>query len=185
MSDYYVGEIRLFAYGQIPTRDGWVVCDGRTLNVQQNIALFSIIGNQFGGDGRTTFALPDLRGRVPACPRNVDPTKLFYGKQQGAIMGEEGHVLASAETPVHTHTVAANSNTGTVTATKSNVWAAGAATGQNVYDAFPATPPPTPTFMNNAAVTTSGEGVAHNNMQPFAVLNYCIATMGLYPPRND
>ncbi|BBB90378.1 MAG TPA: tail fiber protein [Methylomusa anaerophila] len=175
MSDWFIGEIRLFSYGLIPR--GWTPCDGRLLQVQQNTALFSLIGNYFGGDGRTTFALPDLRGRVAVHPQVADPTRIAFQKM-GMTAGGETHQLTISEVPAHTHAAQANTEAGTGYAVAGNVWAAGAA-GQNLYGALPASPPQ----MNGGAVSPQGGGQGHENMQPFLALSYCIATTGLYPQR--
>ena len=177
MGEYYIGEIRLFPYYRIP--GGWVPCDGRILAVQQNQALFSIISNRFGGDGRTNFALPDLRGRAAVLPRPANPTGMPL-TVVGNMAGEESHALTMTEMPDHNHQMNANADPGVINTVAGNVWAAGAP-GQNLY--APDTSPLVP--MADATVAAVGNGGKHNNMQPFLVLNYCIAISGIYPPHND
>lgn len=168
MSDFFLGEIRLFPYGFAPT--GWSDCDGKLLQINQNSALFALLGKQFGGNGTTTFALPDLRGRVAVYP----------AAQIGEQKGVESYALTAAEVPSHTHVPQANKDTGTDNKVTNNVWAAGAA-GQNLYGAF--LDVPAPVAINANCVQNAGGGQPHSNMQPYQVLRYCIAVMGIWPPR--
>lgn len=174
MGDFYLGEIRVFPYGKTP--QGWLPCDGRILPIAQYTALYSLIWTNYGGDGRSTFALPDLQGRAAVC--------LQYNKAAGGIplgrpgqtAGEESHTLLAGEVPGHTHLAQCSTLSGTTTAVAGAVWAA--ATGQTVYGA----PASTPVSMNGGAVAAAGGDMAHNNLQPYLALNYCIAVTGLYPP---
>lgn len=176
MSDFFIGEIRAFSYGKNPQY--WLPCDGRLLQIVQNSALYSLLGTQFGGDGRTTFALPDLRG-VAAAGRN---STLIEGAinftKYGQKAGEVTHQLTASEVPSHSHAAQASSLDGGNTNIAGNLWAAGDST-DNVYAAIsdPAVP------MYGAAVDAVG-GAAHNNMQPYLAVNYCIAIMGIYPSRS-
>lgn len=167
MAEPYLGEIRVFSFNTIPR--GWMRCEGQLLRVNDNQALFSLLGGIYGGNGQTTFALPDLRGRVP-----VQATE-FY--QQGTPGGEASHRLSINELPQHNHNVRANSATGTETAPAQNVWAG---SGENAMyaDARPNTK------MNTAAVSSNGDNQAHENMQPWQGLSFCISTQGLYPSRD-
>ncbi len=166
MNEPYVGEIRLFSFGRIPR--GWALCDGRVLPINTNQALYSILGTTYGGDGRTTFALPDLRGRVPVHVGNGVPL--------GQKAGEETHVLTINEMPAHTHVVNGSSDSATVKAASGNVW--GASTN-NIYSDNQLN-----TYMNTQALSTSGNSLPHQNMQPYSVANYCMALVGIYPSRN-
>lgn len=172
MSDPFVGEIRIFAGDYAPY--GWAFCDGGMLQVQQNTLLFAIIGNRYGGDGRQTFQLPDLRGRVAMAMGsgpNLTPRVIA---QKGGVSAV---TLLQSEMPNHTHTA----NCQTVTnqsAPAGNVWASSPArVGPKVY----ATPPDTE--MSPLALAPTGGDQPHNNMQPFVSLNFIIALVGLYPPR--
>lgn len=164
MAEPFVGEIKLLSYPFAPR--GWAFCDGQLLPINQNQALFSILGTTYGGDGRTTFALPDLRGRAP-----VHVGSSITLGQSG---GEEHHTLTINEMPQHTHFAKATNNPATTKIATGNVWGT---TNTNMY-AQQAN-----TTMSAEALTNSGGSQPHNNMQPFTVLNYCIAIYGIYPSR--
>ncbi|MGO0063382.1 phage tail protein [Brevibacillus fluminis] len=174
MATPYLGEIRMFSSIVVPK--GWALCNGQLLPIIQNQALFSILGNTYGGDGRTTFALPNLQGRVP----------VHWGSGSGGtiVLGEAGgemaHTLTTQEMPVHTHQVKASSASANGITPSNNVWAA----QENCYS--PATNPlPYPlTQLHPAAVSTVGGGQAHLNMQPFLTINFIIALQGIFPGRN-
>lgn len=188
MSEAFIGEIRLFSMAKPPA--GWHVCDGTLLNIQANQALYSLLGIHYGGDGKTTFALPDLRGRVPVGVGRSAATGNSY--QIGQNGGKESVTLTAANLPQHTHQLNAIEGNGSV------------AKCDGAYFAEPVTPTPpnpgpTPFIVTpenlyasatnlvalNPAVVGSTGGGAHNNMQPFSVINYCICTTGgYYPPRN-
>jgi len=165
MSEPFLGEIRVFSINFAPR--GWAQCNGQLLPINQNQALFSILGTRFGGDGRTTFALPDLRGRAPMHPQ--------ASSNVGQTGGEESHVLTVGEMPVHTHQANAGSNA-TANVPAGNVW--GTTEVVSNYTAQPNAQ------MNAAALTTAGQSQGHPNMQPYLVLNYCIATQGIFPTQN-
>jgi microcystin-dependent protein len=177
MSDYFLGEIRAFSFDWAPAY--WAVCDGRIMQIQQNNALYSLLMTQFGGDGRTTFGLPDLQGRVPV---HLGGQSL---PQALTKAGSETVILATAEMPAHNHPFIASTETAT------QIKPAG-----NMLATVPADASPTPTVRpiygnaaSNAALAASTIGVAgggqpHNNMQPFLVVNYCIALAGIYPTRD-
>lgn len=187
VSDPFVGEIKIWAFNWAPI--GWALCDGAILQVSQNQALASLLSNQFGGDGRTTFGLPDLRGRTPigTGPSTDTPTNYVTGK----VYGVETVTLNATNVPSHTHAVTANPVNGTLTFPSGNNFA-------TVVPQLPTTTQPFNVYLPNASgaaipnpqalapatVSTSGGNQPHNNMQPFTVLNFCIATTGYYPPRN-
>ena len=167
MSEAYVGEIRMFAGDFAPIN--WAPCDGRTLQINEYEVLYTLLGTTYGGDGKTTFNLPDLRGRTPVC---YGP-----GMAMGLKEGTETVTLTSAQVPPHTHAVLATS---TAAATSSPAGGALATlpAGTNAYAA-----PGTTTF-NTAAVSISGASAPHQNMQPSLAVNWCIATSNaLFPPR--
>jgi microcystin-dependent protein len=175
--DEYLAEIRLFA-GMYEPR-GWMFCDGRLLSIAQNLALFSLLGTTYGGDGVNTFALPDLRGRVPVgagAGPGLTPRAL------GETGGSEQHALNTAEIPAHTHTILANN-----TATPEN----SASPTNAVYavsdggDAAPVYATATPdTTLAARAMTPTGDNQPHPNMQPALGLNYIICVCGTYPNRD-
>ncbi len=165
----YIGEIRAFSFNRIP--EGWAPCQGQTLSISQNQALYALIGTTYGGDGVTTFALPDLRGRVPVHPNMND---IFLGSKAG----EEQHTLTTAELPAHTHQVKVSSNLANSSSPYNSSWAI--ASGEKSYTNDTSNLQP----MNANALDSIGGSLPHNNMQPFTVVNYCIATQGIFPTRN-
>ncbi len=165
MAEPFLGEIRLFSFPFAPR--GWAFCDGSILPINQNQALFALLGTTYGGNGTTTFALPDLRSRTPVHAGN----SISLG-QQG---GEENHTLTTSEMPSHTHQARGSSQTADSKAAAGQVWAKAE---QKPYGAAAGKINPT------QALTQSGANQPHPNMQPFTVVNYCIALMGLWPPRD-
>ena len=176
MTDSFLGEIRMFSFDWAP--EGWALCDGAILQIQQNQALNSLITNWYGGDGVKTFALPDFRGRTW---RGRAPKE-----KQGTAYGSETVVLDATTTPPHTHIVRAVSTPGGAYGlTKNDVLYAQAPAGHNLYAPLNGTPQP---LSAGAVGSTGGSGSAgtaagHNNMQPYAVINFCICTIGVYPTR--
>ena len=181
MGTPYLGELRIMSFNFAPKT--WAPCNGQLMSISQNQALFSLLGVTYGGDGQSTFALPDLRARVPA---HIGP-----GMPQGQVQGEYSHTLSVNEMPQHMHflladaTTAATSNSATPTT--------GASFGQtigkpsqgsnfsfNMYsDTITSLTTETP-----AALANAGGGQPHENRQPFLVLNICIALSGIFPSRN-
>ncbi|MFC6840781.1 phage tail protein [Xanthomonas theicola] len=175
MTDPYLGELRLFPMDWVP--QGWLPCDGRSLTIQGNQALASLLGSQFGGDGRTTFNLPDLRGRVPV-GQGVNPlTTPPATYAVGSYGGLEAVALTATQIPPHTHAVQATAAAGTTGAVL-NAYLAAPPVTHNLYAASG-----TPVGLAADSVSQEGAGAAHPNMQPSLVLNFCICTSGLYPQR--
>lgn len=174
MADPFIGEIRLFGFN-FPPR-GWATCDGQLLSIAQNTALFSLLGTQYGGNGTTNFALPDLRGRVPL-HMGQGPGLSPY--TIGQLAGEEKHQLLTSELPPHNHSLLASSGVGTVSAPNGAVLAAGAPTDLPRYtaDGLDVT-------LAANSVGLVGSGTAHNNLQPYLTINFCIALVGIFPSRN-
>jgi microcystin-dependent protein len=165
MSEPFLGEIRLMSWqGQA---QGWAQANGQLLPINQNQALFSLLGTMYGGNGQTTFALPDLRGRVAV--------HVGAGLSQGQVFGEEAHTLVQSEMPAHTHSVRASSSNGNQSSPAGNVLAA--ALNQYHGAADLTTLPP-------ATVTNVGGSQAHENRHPYLVLNWNIALQGIFPSRN-
>jgi microcystin-dependent protein len=165
MAEPFLGEIRLMSFSFPPK--GWALCDGQLLPINQNQALFSLLGTTYGGDGRVNFALPDLRGRVPI--------KDGAGHVLGERGGEQAHTLSIAETPTHMHSVNATSNAATTSTPGSGVVLAPSA-GTPLYAA-----PANLVAMDPAAVAVVGGSQAHLNMQPYLTLSFCIALQGIFP----
>lgn len=168
--DPFVGEIRLFGFNFAPR--GWAFCDGSLLAIAQNTALFSLLGTMYGGDGRTTFGLPDLRGRVPL---GFGQGPGLTARTQGESAGSETVTLTPPQLPPHGHTVAAASTA----TTKNPAGAVPAFTaGGTSYGAAP------DLSMSPAMIGGGGTSQPHPNMQPYLALNWCIALTGIFPPRN-
>ena len=146
---------------------GWALCNGQLLPINQNQALFSLLGTTFGGDGRVNFALPDLRGRTPI--------HVGSGHTLGEQGGAQAHTLSIAELPTHTHVVNASSTNAATPIPSGNVLAA----SNNLYAS-----PTNLTSLNPSVVTNIGGSQAHLNMQPFLTLNFCIALQGIFPSPN-
>ncbi len=175
MSDPFLGEIRLFGFGSVPK--GWHACDGSLLGTRENQALYSLLGTTYGGDGKSTFALPDLRGRVPV-GANERGGGGPYGR--GKAGGAEAVALSAAEMPKHAHELRAAATAGTKTGVPGSIYAKiEKPTEQKIYGAMSRPP----VAVEPSTLAPAGGGLAHDNMQPFMTLNYCIATIGTYPPR--
>lgn len=180
MSDWFLGEIRLFPMGWAP--DGWHVCDGSPMSVQGNPALFALLGTTYGGDGRSTFNLPDLRGRA-IVHQNQNDSSGYYVR--GKAYGVEGVALTATQIPPHQHLFTAISTVGTALSPKGNFFSsAGTTTGVPTPPNLYAAPGTAPVQLTSGTLAPAGEGKMHNNMQPYLVLNYCIAIQGIFPPRN-
>ncbi len=169
MSEPFLAQIAIFGFN-FPPR-GWATCDGQILPINQNQSLYSLLGTTYGGDGRTTFALPELRGRVPIHKGSSNSTDHTLGSKAG----DETITLTIPQIPNHTHDLKGTNNAASSTDASNNVLAKG---GGNFYANFG-----TPAAMGAASVSTVG-GQAHDNMQPYLVLNFCIAVQGLFPSRN-
>jgi microcystin-dependent protein len=164
MAEPFLGEIRIVSFNFAPL--GWALCNGQLLPINQNQALFSLLGTTYGGNGQTNFALPDLRGQVP----------IHFGN--GHILGERGgqqaHTLSITEIPTHTHVLQATSANG-----------AGPVPNDNVLAAAQLYRPATDlTALHPSSVTNVGGSQAHLNMQPFLTLYFAIALQGIFPSQN-
>ncbi|MGM3274833.1 phage tail protein [Ralstonia sp. 24A2] len=171
MSDAFTGEIRVFGFNFPPAN--WAACDGTILPISQNPNLFSILGATYGGDGKTTFALPDLRGRAVMGP---------VGGALNALQGTPTVTLTSAEMPMHTHTAYANNSRSTATTAAGHLAARFQVANNQSY--IVNNPQPALTTLAPQAVGPTGGNLPHDNMQPYLVANYCICLSGVYPPRS-
>ena len=170
--DPFVGEIALVPYNFEPT--GWAFCNGQLLSIASNTALFSLLGTQFGGNGQTTFALPDLRGRVPIHMGQGPGLTL---RSIGEIGGEEGHTLIATEMPAHTHQAQGSSAIGTSDSPVGGVPARSAAGTPEYAAAANAS-------LAAAAIGQAGGNQSHNNMPPFLGMTYIISLFGIFPSRS-
>ncbi len=166
MSDQYVGEIRMFSGTFAPI--GWLQCNGQLLNITEYEALYTLIGTTYGGDGRTTFALPDMRGRLPIHMGN--------GYAIGQKAGAESVTLVSSQMPAHTHIPNASNVTATTASPANAFWAASSVTSVTPYST---TAPDT--TMNPAMISSVGGNQPHDNMMPFMTVTFIIATEGVFP----
>ncbi|BCU78622.1 tail fiber protein [Luteolibacter sp. LG18] len=168
MAEPFLSEIRIMSFSFAPK--GWTLCNGQLLPINQNQGLFSLLGTTYGGDGRVTFGLPDLRGRVPI--------HMGGSHTLGERGGEQAHTLSIAEIPTHTHTLNASSNLAT-TNSPSNTMVLGQSTAANLYAPANSFAAMAPTALSNI-----GGSQAHLNMQPFLTLSFCIALQGIFPSQN-
>ena len=166
MAEPFLSEIRIMSFVFAPK--GWALCNGQLLPINQNQALFSLLGTTFGGNGQTNFALPDLRGRVPI--------HVGSGHTLGEQAGQQAHTLTIAELPRHTHLVNAST---TASGGVDNPAGQFLGSASNLYHA-----PSNLTTMNPGTIGNRGGSQAHQNMQPFLTLNFCIALIGIFPSPN-
>ncbi|MEC0244591.1 tail fiber protein [Paenibacillus chitinolyticus] len=179
MADAYIGEIRIFA-GNFAPRD-WAFCNGQLMQIRQFTALFAILGVQYGGDGKNTFALPNLMGRAPM---NQGAGQGLTPRIVGQVTGSPTATLLTTEIPSHTHIPQSVNAVGSDTNPSGNFWAQSPPEGRpgrekqrNLYDATPSVQ------MNRVILPLAGGSQPHNNMQPYLALNYIICLYGDFPPR--
>jgi microcystin-dependent protein len=165
MAEPFISEIRIVSFNFPPK--GWAFCNGQLLPINQNQALFSLLGTTYGGDGRVNFALPDLQGRTPM--------HMGSGHTLGERGGEQAHTLSISELPTHTHTASASSSNAALVQTP----AANVPGAANIWGT-----PNDLTSLAPASIANVGGSQAHLNMQPFLTLNFCIALQGIFPSQN-
>jgi microcystin-dependent protein len=165
MSEPFLGEIKVISWNFPPK--GWAFCNGQLLPINQNQALFSILGTTYGGDGRVNFALPNLQGRTPVHAGN----NIILGE----LGGETAHTVNISEMPAHNHVPVGSSTQASASSAAGNLWAA---VGVNPYDPSP------DTSMNPACILPTGGSQPHENMPPYLVLNFVIALQGIFPSQN-
>lgn len=171
MADPFVAEIRIFPFNFAPR--GWAFCNGQLLPISQNTALFSLLGTYYGGDGKSTFALPNLQGNVPVHPGQGPGLSDYYLGQTG---GSETVTLLESEIPAHAHQLRCVNGDGDQALPTNNTWGA-TPSGANPYIS------PSNGNMSPQALGVTGGSLPHNNMQPYLTLNFCIALQGVFPPR--
>ena len=173
MADPFVAEIRIFGFYFAPK--GWATCDGQLLPLSQNTALFSLLGTTYGGDGKSTFALPDLQGSAAMHPGQGPGLSLYDLGQTG---GSDTVTLLESEMPAHAHSVSANINPSNLAAPSPlRSWARSAP-----GNAYKATPAANAQFAPQA-IGAAGGSLPHNNMMPYLTLTFCLAMQGVFPPR--
>ena len=172
MAEPFIGEIRMFAGSFAPR--SWAFCDGQLLAISQNEALFSLFGTTYGGDGRTTFGLPDLRGRIPI---HFGQGPGLSQRRLGEKEGTEVETLALDHTPVHSHRFQASAEGANLASPQGAVPAQSALVDAYIQEEASA-------GLSTAALGTAGDSQSHNNLQPFLCINFIVALSGIYPPRN-
>jgi microcystin-dependent protein len=176
MSDQFVAEIRIFACNFAPT--GWALCNGQLMPISQNTALFSLLGTTYGGDGKSTFALPDMQGNAPMQQGQGPGLSLYDLGQTG---GEQAVTLLTTELPAHTHSIMGAGNPPPANAGVPDPTVALArSSGTTVYQATPFT---NVNAMSPFTIGLTGSSSPHNNMMPYLTLNFCIALQGIFPSR--
>jgi Microcystin-dependent protein len=172
VSDNFLGEIRVFSFGWAPT--GWALCNGATMQILQNQALYALLGTQFGGNGTSNFNLPDLQGRTPVYGVG------YQGLQYAG--GQEAVALTADTMPTHSHAIYATTNNASSANARGDVLATVVADGSGtvwpIYSGATAN-----ATLAAPSVSSVGAGATHANMQPFAVVNFCIALQGIWPTR--
>ncbi len=174
MAEPFLAEIRIVGFNFAPR--GWAFCDGQILPINQNQSLYSLLGTTYGGDGRTSFALPDMRGRTPIHVDTSGGSSHILGQKSGA----EQHALSANEMPSHNHTAMASEIGADSSSPEDNVLAA-ATVDEKIYHDTAGVPQ---VRMANDLITSAGGSQQHENMQPYLTVNFCIALQGLFPSRN-
>lgn len=176
MSEFFIGQIMMAGFNFAPKF--WALCNGQLLPINQNQALFSLLGTQYGGNGTTNFALPDLRSRTPiGYASSVDPSWQPPSVQIGQAAGVENVTLLSTNLPAHVHQLNASTSNGTTRNPNNAIYA-----GSGAALFGPSNGPAVP--LNPATVAPSGGNQAHTNVQPYTTINFCIALSGIFPSRN-
>lgn len=171
MSDQFLAEIRIFPFNFPPT--GWAFCDGQLMPLSQNTALFALLGTTYGGDGKSTFALPDMQGNAPMQPGQGQGLSL---RDLGEMSGVESITLLQSEIPVHTHTMRAVASLGDNPNPTNNSLS-------RYVNAYQSNVNANLVMMAPQTLSLAGGGLPHNNMQPYLTLNFCIALQGIFPQR--
>lgn len=173
MSEPYLGEIRMAGFNFAPR--GWALCNGQLVSIAQNSALFALLGTTYGGDGQTTFALPDLRGRVPI---HWGTGPGLTNRVQGEVSGTETCTLIANQMPAHNHLINAQSAAGTTTSPSGAYLAGQPRGGAMMYASTP------DSNLSASALSVAGGNQPHNNMQPYLAVTFIIALNGIFPSRN-
>lgn len=173
MSSPFLAEIRIFPFNFAPK--GWAMCNGQIMPISQNTALFSLLGVNYGGNGQSNFALPNMQGSFPVQPGQGPGLSQYDLGESG---GSANVTLLASQLPPHTHTMSAQDATGTATSPTGNFLAQLPLRPEDLYGSSA-----TPTAMATAAIAVNGASTPHNNLPPFLAMNYCIALQGIFPQR--
>jgi microcystin-dependent protein len=182
MSEPFVAEITMFGFNFAPK--GWAFCNGQLMPISQNTALFALLGTMYGGDGKSTFALPNLQGSTANCMGQGSGLSNY---DQGQVGGSPTVTLIQSEMPAHSHFFNANANVGTgVNAAQNQLGVGQGGTKQNSFNAkiYSTNPGQATAALSPAAIGIAGQSQPHSNMQPYLTLNFCIALAGVFPARN-
>ncbi len=177
MADPFVGELRLVGFNFAPIN--WLTADGQLMPISRYTALFSLLGTNFGGDGKSTFGLPNLQGSIPVGAGQGPGLSLYDVGETGGVLTE---TLLLSEMPQHTHTIRADKTPADVTSPANNAFGKGASAAANLYTTD--TTPANQVQMNPNVVTLFGNNLPHNNLMPYLTLNWIIALVGVFPPRS-
>lgn len=182
MADQFVAEIRIFPFNFAPT--GWAMCNGQLLPISQNTALFSLLGTTYGGDGKSTFALPDLQGNAPIQQgQGAGLSDYFLGQASGS----DTITLLDTEMPMHNHSFSATTSQGTTQSSSGSQLAegfAGSKGASSLANCYSTHANLATTALSFMSLSVAGSSFPHNNMMPYLTLNYCIAMQGIFPPRS-
>jgi microcystin-dependent protein len=179
MTNPFVGEIRCFGFNFAPV--GWALCDGQLLSISQNTALFSLLGTQFGGNGTTNFALPNLQGNVPT-HQGTGPNGI--STVMGDVQGSSTVTLTSNQIPIHNHAIVSQVVAPGGAAEHAATPSSGASIGTTNPDGLYKTTPTINAMFSASAIGITGGSQPHDNMQPYLTLNFCIALTGVFPARS-
>ncbi|MFZ0844913.1 MAG: tail fiber protein [Pseudolabrys sp.] len=173
--DFFIGQISIYGFNFAPR--GWSFCSGTLISIQQNTALFSLLGTTYGGNGQTTFGLPDLRSRTPVHSPSSGGNVVL-----GEMAGMESVTVSMSQMPLHTHAFMVTNTQGDKSTDVANTFAMAVhGSGNTPVNAYGG---PANTPLASATITNAGGSTPHNNLQPFLGLNFCVAMTGIYPSRN-
>jgi microcystin-dependent protein len=177
MADNFVAEIRMVPFNFAPV--GWALCNGQIMSISQNTALFSLLGTTYGGDGKSTFALPNLQGSASLAAGQGPGLSVYNLGQTG---GESQVTLTQAQMPSHSHAVSGNNGNGDVNNPSGNSWAQ-SHLGKTPINMYNANNGGSGLVMHPLAFATAGGNLPHNNLPPYLTMNFIIALQGIFPPR--
>ncbi|SEC97283.1 Microcystin-dependent protein [Rhizobiales bacterium GAS191] len=181
MSAPFVAEIRIFGFNFAPK--GWAMCNGQLLQISQNTALFSLLGTTYGGDGKSTFGLPNLQGSVPIHVGGNQPGPGLSIYDLGEVGGSSNVTLLTSEMPSHSHSLNADTGNANSASPANAVYKSGQYPGNPAGAVWLYTSAAPATSLSATALSTAGSSFPHNNMMPTLTLNFCIAMQGIFPAR--